>query len=322
MTRKLTQQEFEKKLKKVHGDQFTVLSDYHGMNSKIKVRCDKCNWIGEARADLLLDPNYGAQCPSHDHKQYNSSSFQKAINQIQDNQYVLLSKFVNTRTKVKIKCNICGKELYVWPDHLLDGRIGKNCNHRIYLNFEQASKRLNRIFNGEIKLVHFSGMGYAATFEHLKCGNTWQTRADVVFHKISGCPYCSTVSKGEKAVAEYLKENEISFKPQFTFPNCKDQRMLPFDFAMFNRDGSLNSLIEYQGCQHFMDISQYKKGDFFGKEPVSKTQKHDKMKSAFCKEHEIQLIQINHPQDTSKSNKYSFITNLVQRVLDKELKVN
>jgi len=46
------------------------------------------------------------------------------------------------------------------------------------------------------------------------------------------------------------------------------------------------------------------------------------MKSAFYQEHGIQLIQINHPQDTSKSNKPSFIADLVQRTLDKELKVS
>lgn len=322
MGRKLTQQEFEKKLKKVHGNQFTVLSAYKGRKSKVKVRHNPCDWVGEVQANNLLEPNYGGQCPSHDHKQYNSSSFQKAINQTQDNQYVLLSKYVNARTKVKIKCNICGKEFYVWPDHLLNRRIGKNCNHQIKLNFEQAAKRLNRISNGEIKLIHFSGMRSVATFKHLKCGNTWQAIAYPIFNGLTGCPICSTVSKGEKKVTEYLKENEISFKPQFTFSNCRDQRTLPFDFAVFNRDGSLNSLIEYEGCQHFIDLSGYKKKGPFNTKSVSRTQEHDAMKSAFCKEHRIQLIQIDHPQTAGASNKNSFIADLVKKTLDRELKVN
>lgn len=323
MRRKLTQQEFENRVKQIHGSQFMILSAYKDMHSKIKVRCNVCGWIGETEANHLLNPNYGGQCPSHDERRFDSSSFQKAINKTQDGQYTLLSKFVNYKTKVNIKCNICERELYVWPHNLLQSRFGKNCNHKIQLSFEQASKRLEKISNGEIKLVHFSGMGYAATFEHLECGNIWQTTANNVFHGSTGCPYCSS-SKGEKAVTEYLKENEISFKPQFTFSNCRDQRTLPFDFAVFNRDGSLNSAIEYEGCQHYTSIFGYKKKkkSLFSKKAIISTQKHDKMKSAFCKEHGIQLIQINHPQDTNKSNKYSFITDLVKRVLDKELRVS
>lgn len=317
----LTDSEFRRRVKKVHGDQFMVLSDYHGMNSKIKVRCTVCGGILETEAIHLLNPSYGAQCPTHGERQFNSSSFQKAVNQVQDNQYVLLSKYVNVRTKVNIKCNICGVEFYAWPGNLLNGRIGKNCNHKIRLDFEQASKQLSKISNEEIKLIHFSGMNSVATFEHLKCGNTWQTTADNVFSGSTGCPYCSS-SKGEKAVTEYLKKKGYHFEPQFKIGACRDKLPLPFDFAVFNKGNFLNCLIEYQGCQHYICLSGYKKNDFFSKESIISTQKHDAMKSAFCKEHGIQLIQINHPQDTSKSNKPSFITNLVQRVLDRELKVN
>lgn len=321
MTGKLTQQEFEKKLKKVHGNQFTVLSDYHDMCSKVKVRCNLCGWIGKMMANSLSKPSCGAKCPSHDHKQYDSSSFQKAINRTQNGQYTLLSEFVNYKTKVKVRCNLCGKEIYAWPGSLLHKHMSKNCNHEIQLDFEQASKQLKKISNGEIKLIRFSGMGKVATFEHLKCGNTWQTSADHVFSGLSCCPRCAS-SKGEKAVAEYLKENEISFKPQFTFPNCRDQRMLPFDFAVFSKGNFLNCLIEYEGFQHFIDLSGYKKKGPFNTKSVSRTQKHDKMKSAFCKEHGIQLICVDHPQTASKFDKPSFIADLVKKTLDKELKVN
>ena len=321
MPKRITDSEFRKRVKQKQRDRFEILSDYHGIMKKVEVRCNKCNWHGEVLAAHLMRRNYGSKCPVHDHRRRDSSSFQKAINEKQDNQYTLLSKFVNLTTKVKIKCNICKKEINVWPSTLLYERIGKNCNHKIILNFEQASKRLNKISNGEIKLVHFSGMHSVATFEHHTCGNFWKTIATSVFNNSEGCPFCSS-SKGEKAVTKYLKENKILFKSQFTFPNCQDRRKLPFDFAVFNRDGSLNSLIEYQGCQHFMDPSQFKKGDFYSKKSILSTQKHDKMKSTFCQEHGIQLIHIDHPQIASKFDKPSFIANLVKRTLDKELKVN
>ena len=328
MTKRLTTSEFIKRVNQKCGNQFTVLSDYHDMHSKVKIRCNKCGWNGEMLAGNLLRHNCGSKCPNHEHRQFDSSSFQKAIDKKQDGQYALLSEYTGFKTKVKVRCNICKKEFYVWPKELLRQRMGKNCkhqysNHRSKLNFEQASKRLDKISDGEIKLVNFSNMASLATFEHRKCGNVWKATANEVFNSSTGCPACSS-SKGEKKVVEYLKENKILFKPQFTFPNCKDKRMLPFDFAVFNRDGSLNSLIEYQGCQHFMDLSQYKKKKkgLFSKKAILSVQKHDAMKLSFCQKHGIKLIYINHPQTTGESNKYSFIINLVKHTLDKELKVS
>lgn len=317
----LTNSEFKRRVRQIHSDQFTILSDYHGMSSKVKVRCNSCGWQREVQAERLLNPKYGSKCPQHGHRQFDSSSFQKTINQTQDNQYTLLSEFTGFKDKVKVKCNICKRELYVWPHSLLEKRMGKKCKHAVQLDFEQASKQLNRISNGKIKLVHFSGVNRVATFKCCKCKNVWKTRASSVFYDSTGCPVCFS-SKGEKAVTEYLKKNKISFKPQFAFPNCKDKRTLPFDFAVFNRDGSLNSLIEYQGYQHFINPFQYCKGDFFNKESVLSVQKHDAMKLSFCQKHGIKLIHINHSQTTSESNKYSFIANLVKRTLDKELKVS
>ncbi|WP_281196552.1 DUF723 domain-containing protein [Lactobacillus acetotolerans] len=323
MGKRLTNSEFRKRVKQIHGDQFTILSDYHGMCSKVKIRCNLCNWSGEVLVYNLIRQNYGTRCPKHSHKQFDSSSFQKAINEKQDNQYTLLSEFVNITTKIKVKCNKCGKEFCAWPENLLHRRFGKNCEHKFKLDFKQASKQLNKISDGEIKLVHFSGMHSVATFKCCKCGNIWRATALNIFKHSTGCPICSCSSSwGEKAIDEFLKKHHMAFQGQFRLVTCRDEKPLPFDFAVFNRDGSLNSLIEYQGCQHFINPFQYKKNDFINKESVLKTQKHDAMKLSFCKEHGIKLIYINHPQNTGESNKHSFIADLVKRTLDKELKVS
>jgi len=319
--RKLTDSEFRKRVNQKYGNHFEILSNYHGIHSKVKIRCNKCDWIGEVIAEHLIRRNYGTRCPTHGKRQFDSFGFQKAINQTQDGQYTLLSEFVNTATKVKVKCNKCGKIFNVCPKNLLHKRFGKNCNHAVKLNFKQASILLDQIFDKEIKLIHFSGMSSVATFECCKCGNVWQATALDIFDKLSGCPACSS-SKGEKAVIKYLKKKGYHFEPQFRIETCKDRRTLPFDFAVFNKDRSLNCLIEYQGCQHFMDPSQFNKKGLFNKESVSRTQKHDAMKLSFCQEHGIKLIYINHPQNTSESNKHSFIADLVKRTLGKELKVS
>jgi len=86
----LTNSEFKRRVRQIHGDQFTILSDYRGMNSKVKVRCNKCDWQEKVQAYRLIRQNYGTRCPTHGERQFDSSSFQKAINEKQDGQYTLL----------------------------------------------------------------------------------------------------------------------------------------------------------------------------------------------------------------------------------------
>lgn len=77
----------------------------------------------------------------------------------------------------------------------------------------------------------------------------------------SGCPRCR-VSKGEKAVAEWLTEHKIKFESEKKFRGCNDKKPLRIDFYLPDH----NACIEYDGEQHFSStcyISQLSK-DFEG----------------------------------------------------------
>ena len=96
-------------------------------------------------------------------------------------------------------------------------------------------------------------------------------------------------SKGEKQIAKILTNNNILFEPQYKFNELKSDRGYPliFDFAVFNNDGDIDFLIEYQGKQHFEPI------EYFGGEKAFNIQKdNDKKKKEYAKEHNIPLIEI------------------------------
>lgn len=85
-------------------------------------------------------------------------------------------------------------------------------------------------------------------------------------------------SKGEEKIAELLKENNIPFLKQKSFPNCKDINSLLFDFYVDNK-----YLIEYDGIQHFdKNNNWYDEG----------REKRDNIKNNFAKENNIPLIRI------------------------------
>ena len=60
-------------------------------------------------------------------------------------------------------------------------------------------------------------------------------------------------SRGEIKIYEILTEAGLDFKEEFSIAglNSSNGRPLRFDFAVFDDDGNLDFLIEYQGRQHY-----------------------------------------------------------------------
>ena len=66
-------------------------------------------------------------------------------------------------------------------------------------------------------------------------------------------------SRGEIKIYEILKEAELNFKEEYSIAglNSPNGRPLRFDFAVFDDDGNLDFLIEYQGIQHYEPKSKF-----------------------------------------------------------------
>ena len=73
-------------------------------------------------------------------------------------------------------------------------------------------------------------------------------------------------SRGEIKVREILEEAGLDFKMEYIFPDLKTSngRPLRFDFVVFDDDGKIDFLIEYQGKQHYEPSNKFggKRGFF------------------------------------------------------------
>ena len=60
-------------------------------------------------------------------------------------------------------------------------------------------------------------------------------------------------SRGEIKIHEILEQAELNFKEEYIFPDLKSPngRPLRFDFVIFDDDGRIDFIIEYQGKQHY-----------------------------------------------------------------------
>jgi hypothetical protein len=143
--------------------------------------------------------------------------------------------------------------------------------------------------NGKLLPAHVAVRSNKKVWWICEKGHEWKASVD----KRSvgrGCPVCNE-SRLEKNVANILGVNNIEHIREYTIPECKNKRVLPFDFYLPDH----NTLIECQGIQHYPEEyhnSRYASSGRHTDEDIQQIQKHDAIKRQFCKDNGIKLIEI------------------------------
>lgn len=108
-------------------------------------------------------------------------------------------------------------------------------------------------------------------------------------------------SRGEIKIEEILMEAGLVFKEEYSFEGlCSPNgRPLRFDFVIFDDDGNIDFIIEYQGKQHYEASSK-----FGGKKGLYQQQFNDNKKRRFCALHDIKLIEIPYTEENLISYDY------------------
>lgn len=121
----LSHDEFANRIKFIHGNDFTLLGKYSGHSGKIMVRHEACGREFEVLCGDLLQGKGCRYCCGTMHKTH--KQFEKDIFELYQDEYSILGEYVNAKTKILIKHNLCG---YVWkvsPSSLLKHRRCPNC---------------------------------------------------------------------------------------------------------------------------------------------------------------------------------------------------
>jgi len=103
-----------------------------------------------------------------------------------------------------------------------------------------------------------------------------------------GCPKCNS-SRGEIAIRQWLETNNVLFKEQQTFSDCRNPKTnYPFKFDFYILGKKI--LIEYDGEQHFRPM-------YLGKnhktiKDLQETKWRDGIKNEYAKQRGIKLVRI------------------------------
>lgn len=228
---------------------------------------------------------------SKTHKQYLDEL--KKVN----SDIVCVEEYKNNHAPILHKCKIDGYEWYARPSNVLKGRGCPQCSQRVRRTNDDYMQEVFEI-NPDIEVVG-AYINVRTPILH-KCkidGCEWMSAPHNVLAG-KGCPQCSE-SSGERQVRQWLDKNNIAYEFQKTFKNCKDKRLLPFDFYL----PKLNMCIEFDGEQHYRPI------EYFGGEgKFELQQKHDNIKREYCKNNNIKLLEIPYFEDVEeKLNNFLFI---------------
>lgn len=117
------------------------------------------------------------------------------------------------------------------------------------------------------------------------CGRYHETDTNSLLSGNTSSCGCINYSIGEKNIENILVKNNILFKSQYT---NKELNKKKFDFAILDDSGNPIRFIEFDGQQHYNDLS----GIWNSKEELENIQKRDKIKNEYALSNNIPLVRI------------------------------
>lgn len=288
MGKRLTNEEFLKRVLELVGSEYTFLDEYGGSKVKLTVYHSVCQETYQVTPNNFFTGYRCPHCfgtPKKTTAQFSNELFSKY-----GNAFKLLSEYTNNKTKVKVR-HSCGYIHYQSADRLLQRGVCPRCSSHFIKNTKTYKQSL--IAQGITTIIPVQPyVKGALKLEHtcLTCGNTWNVKPEHILRGV-GCPVCvlhSKQSSGERYVESFLDAHNFQYAYPKTFEDLRDTKKLHYDFYV----PSINLLIEYQGQQHYYPTlrqTEAKHAQQLG---------HDKLKREYAKTKGYHLLEIPFIENT------------------------
>lgn len=284
LSRTLTHSEYVEKVSKINPD-IEVVGKFVNLTKSIIHKCkiDGYEWMAMPKSILN-----GSLCPLCTGRRKTTESFKKEVFLINPN-IDIIGDYVDTKTKIKCACIIDGYKWDALPNSLLRGYGCPMCAGTNKKDQNEYVELVN-VLNSNIEVVGEYINAKTPILHRCKiCNNYWTATPHNILRG-TGCPVCNE-SHGERTVRNYLTDMCISFKEQHTFHDCKNIKVLPFDFYL----PQYNMCIEYDGIQHFKPVDA-----FGGQSYFDKVMKHDAIKTNYCAKNNIVLLRVRYDENVKE----------------------
>lgn len=286
-----TQEEFEKDVYNLVGDDYQVLSEYKNNKEKVTFLHKTCGRTFEmAPYNFLYSGQRCSKCNSNFGKitldDVKEVATERGLECLED-------QYINRSTKMKCRCLKCNDIFYInFADMKYKGNGCAKCAGNKKLTFEfvvsefakegvtvLSSKEDYKNVHSNLLLKHECGFKYRNNYNNFRNGQR--------------CPRCSARNAaGGKSMAvlfiiNILLENGIDFETEKKFPDLKDKRSLRYDFYLKD----YNLLIEYNGSQHF------KISEMFNEEYHENMERNYQKKIEYAKENGYDFLELNYNEN-------------------------
>lgn len=287
-----TKEEYRSDFNKIMGKNFELLTEYAGSKKKVKVRHVPCGHEYEVRSGNLYDNSIGCRKCATINNTKTDEDYRKEVQKIHGDSYTVLDVYVNKHTELRTKHNECGHVFKTPPERVLRGSGCPKCfgtRTRTHQQFLESVK--HRLTEYDI-VGEYVNRRTKIEVNHKVCGYTWKILPPN-FEKGNSCPYCTTTSKGERILIGILEEADIPFEHQKTFTDLRHKYPLSIDFYLPEH----NTLIEYQGRQHYMPFTD----SISSREKYREQVMRDTLKIIYARDNKINLVAIPYIYDTAES---------------------
>jgi len=255
--KKITTLDYINKLKEKN-NKVVVVGEYINSFTKIKVRCNTCNYIWEANPSNLLRGHGCPKCGNSFKKDTNI--FKNELMEI-NNTISVLGEYTGSRDNIKVKCNICN---YIWdanPSNLLRGHGCPNCSGRVTITgvndlYTTNPELTNYFVDIEDAKKYSANSHQRISFKCPDCSTKKEMRIADFFRRGFSCSVCDDgYSYPEKFVFSLLSQLGLKFTHQLTSVNFKWVGKFRYDFYL----NDYNTIIEVNGDQHYNERKNFNK---------------------------------------------------------------
>lgn len=276
--------------KKLQIYQIDLIGKYKGSKRQVLHKCLKC---GETfmmtPANIIKSKgNVCKKCRDKERGKITTiDEYNRVIHEIFPN-LMACGEFKDIYSPVHLRCMICGNEFVKKEARsVLRGNGCQRCSwNKKFLTNDNFLDKLQKINPYIESCEEYKGSKVKINFKCLRCGKTFRMQPRAALEG-EGCPWCNR-SKGENSIEDFLNEKNIKFFPQYSFKDCKNQRVLRFDFYL----PDFNLCIEYDGKQHYLPIEY-----FGGIEKFEELKKRDIIKEEYCQNMNINFLRIKYDED-------------------------
>ncbi len=188
MRARKTQEQFNKEVYDLIGDEYSVLGEYINYNTKIKMKHNVCgcNW-DPLPANFLHDH----RCPKcANNLPYTTETFKEKVYELVGNEYEVLGEYKRALTKIKMRHTECETSYEVTPSGFLHDHRCPKCKGGVPYTDETFRQKAYELVGDEYSVLEeYKNSQTKILLQHNICGISYSV-LPAAFSFGGRCPYC------------------------------------------------------------------------------------------------------------------------------------